>query len=56
MAKRAAVLGHELKGVSLDAAFAAFKRRADQIGEIDDAELASICTAVRHAEGAAHAA
>lgn len=56
VAKRAAVLGHDLKGVSLDAAFAAFKRRADQIGEIDDAELTSICTAVRHAEGAAHAA
>ena len=56
VAKRAAVLGHELKGVSLDAAFAAFKRRADQIGEIDDAELTAICTAVRLEEGAAHAA
>jgi 2-isopropylmalate synthase len=56
LAKRAAVLGHELKGPSLDAAFVAFKRRADQIGPIDDAELTAICAAVQPREAAAHAA
>lgn len=45
VAKRAEVLGHLLSGVHLTDAFAAFKARADEIGEIDDAELTAICVA-----------
>ena len=43
--KRAEVLGYPLAGDRLNTAFAAFKTRADEIGEIDDAELIAICTA-----------
>jgi 2-isopropylmalate synthase len=52
--KRAEVLGYPLAGDRLTAAFAAFKARADEIGEIDDAELIAICTAT--AERAEHVA
>ena len=43
VAKRAEVLGYPLVGTHLTHAFAAFKARADEIGEIDDAELTAIC-------------
>ncbi|MFC0633502.1 2-isopropylmalate synthase [Brevundimonas balnearis] len=53
VAKRAEVLGWTLAGQALTEALAAFKRRADEIGEIDDAELSAICRGVmgeaRHA-------
>lgn len=52
VAKRAEVLGHPLSGPTLTAAFAAFKARADEIGEIDDAELTAICQAA-HAQASA---
>ena len=55
VAKRAEVLGHPLVGTHLTAAFAAFKTRADEIGEINDAELITICTTTKSAEPA-HAA
>ena len=42
VSKRASVLGHDLAGNLLSAVFAGFKRRADEIGEIDDAELLAI--------------
>ena len=42
VSKRASVLGHDLTGNLLSAVFAGFKRRADEIGEIDDAELLAI--------------
>ena len=45
VAKRASVLGHELAGNALSAVFAGFKRRADEIGEINDAELVAIIRA-----------
>lgn len=47
VAKRAAALGHELIGDHLAAAFAGFKQRADQIGEINDHELLAIIAASR---------
>jgi 2-isopropylmalate synthase len=46
VSKRAEVLGWTLAGAALTEAFAAFKRRADEIGEIDDAELSAICRQV----------
>jgi 2-isopropylmalate synthase len=52
--KRAEVLGYPLIGDHLTDAFAAFKARADEIGEIDDAELIAICVATQRE--AAHAA
>ncbi|MBL8532029.1 MAG: 2-isopropylmalate synthase [Hyphomonadaceae bacterium] len=42
VAKRASVLGHELSGNFLSAVFRGFKRRADEIGEINDRELLAI--------------
>jgi 2-isopropylmalate synthase len=45
--KRAEVLGYPLIGDHLTDAFAAFKTRADEIGEINDAELIAICTATQ---------
>lgn len=59
VAKRAEALGHPLAGVHLTAAFAGFKTRADQIGEIDDRELLAIIEAARpvtHYEEPAYAA
>ena len=50
VARRAEVLGHQLTGAHLTEAFAAFKARADEIGEIDDAELAAICLATQARE------
>ena len=43
--KRAAVLGYTLSDNELGSVFAGFKRRADEIGEIDDQELVAIITA-----------
>ncbi|WP_396594464.1 2-isopropylmalate synthase [Brevundimonas sp. R86498] len=54
VAKRAEVLGYPLVGDHLTAAFAAFKTRADEIGEIDDAELVAICVGTQRE--AAHVA
>jgi 2-isopropylmalate synthase len=45
VAKRAAVLGFELSDAQVNAVFAGFKRRADEIGEISDAELQAIIRA-----------
>lgn len=50
VAKRAEVLGHPLVGLHLTEAFEAFKARADEIGEIDDAELTAICVATQPKE------
>jgi 2-isopropylmalate synthase len=47
VAKRAAALGHSVEGQHLLDAFAGFKHRADQIGEIDDRELLAIIEATR---------
>lgn len=47
VAKRAETLGHVLSGAHLSAAFAGFKTRADQIGEINDRELLAIIEATR---------
>ena len=44
--KRAEALGHVLEGQRLADVFAGFKHRADQIGEINDAELTAIIAAV----------
>ncbi|RZJ78236.1 MAG: 2-isopropylmalate synthase, partial [Brevundimonas sp.] len=46
VAKRAEVLGHVLTGERLAAVVAGFKRRADEIGEINDAELLGVIAAV----------
>jgi 2-isopropylmalate synthase len=59
VARRADALGHTLAGPLLTAAFAGFKARADQIGEIDDRELLAIIEAARpavHCEEPAYAA
>lgn len=45
VAKRAEVLGHALAGDVLAEVFAGFKRRADEIGEINDTELTAIIIA-----------
>jgi 2-isopropylmalate synthase len=42
VSKRAAVLGHQLSEPQLAAVLVGFKRRADEIGEINDQELSSI--------------
>lgn len=47
VARRAEALGHQLSGQHLADCFAGFKRRADQIGEIDDAELLALIEASR---------
>lgn len=44
IAKQAAALGFDLDELSLGDLFAAFKRRADEIGEIDEFELMSLLT------------
>ncbi|HUH23217.1 MAG TPA: 2-isopropylmalate synthase [Brevundimonas sp.] len=51
--KRAEALGHVLEGQRLADVFAGFKQRADQIGEINDAELTAIITAVTAAGASA---
>jgi 2-isopropylmalate synthase len=56
VAKRASVLGHELVGNALSAVFAGFKRRADEIGEINDAELVAIIRAETAEHRGAHVA
>jgi 2-isopropylmalate synthase len=57
VAKRAEVLGHALAGDVLAEVFAGFKRRADEIGEINDTELtAIIAAAARQDERPAYAA
>lgn len=58
VAKRAEALGHVLTGGVLAEVFAGFKRRADEIGEINDAELSAIIAAATKApmEGRAYAA
>ena len=45
IAQRAEALGYQLSGNELSHVFASFKRRADEIGEIDDSELVGIITA-----------
>lgn len=47
VAKRAEALGRPVAGAHLAAAFAGFKRRADEIGEINDHELLVIIEASR---------
>ncbi len=51
--KRAEALGHVLEGQRLADVFAGFKQRADQIGEINDAELTAIIAAVTAAGASA---
>jgi 2-isopropylmalate synthase len=43
--KRAEALGRPIAGQALQDAFAGFKRRADEIGEINDAELLALINA-----------
>jgi 2-isopropylmalate synthase len=47
VAKRAEALGRPVSGQHLTDCFAGFKRRADEIGEINDAELTAIIEATR---------
>ncbi len=54
IAQRAEALGYRLSANELGHVFANFKRRADEIGEIDDNELLSIINAVSAAEGGRH--
>ena len=49
VAKRAEALGHVLTGDVLAQVFAGFKRRADEIGEINDTELRAIIAAATEA-------
>lgn len=53
--QRAEALGYRLSGNELGQVFADFKRRADEIGEIDDAELIALIVGVT-AKGGVHAA
>ncbi len=46
MTQRATFLGYALKGNALAQVFVAFKRRADEIGLIDDKQLIDIIEAV----------
>ena len=46
IAKRAETIGRPIEGERLVAVVAGFKQRADQIGEINDAELIAIIDAV----------
>ncbi len=56
IAQRAEALGYRLSGNELGHVFASFKRRADEIGEIDDNELLSIINAVaQESAGGRHA-
>ena len=52
LARRAEALGFTLSPGELACVFADFKRRADEIGEIDDGELAAIIAASVQMEGA----
>jgi 2-isopropylmalate synthase len=45
IAQRAEALGYRLTANELGQVFVSFKRRADEIGEIDDSELVAIITA-----------
>ena len=56
IAQRAAALGYDLTGNVLGQVFANFKRRADEIGEIDDGELVSLIVAATSDRGGVHAA
>lgn len=56
IAQRAAALGYDLTGNVLGQVFANFKRRADEIGEIDDGELVSLIVAATTDRGGVHAA
>jgi 2-isopropylmalate synthase len=56
VAKRAEVLGRPVSGQHLTDCFAGFKRRADEIGEINDAELTAIIEATRPVNASAEAA
>ncbi len=56
IAQRAEALGYPLSGNELGHVFASFKRRADEIGEIDDAELISLIVAATAERGGVHAA
>ncbi|HYD88096.1 MAG TPA: 2-isopropylmalate synthase [Vitreimonas sp.] len=56
IAKRAEALGYALTGNALGHLFANFKRRADEIGEIDDAELIALILAATADHGGVHAA
>ena len=47
VAKRAATLGYPLHGDQLNDCLVRFKRRADEIGEINDAELLAMVEASR---------
>lgn len=51
IAQRAAALGYALNGNELGSVFAHFKRRADEIGEIDDGELVAIITSAVPEQG-----
>jgi 2-isopropylmalate synthase len=55
IASRAAELGYPLSGNTLGQVFARFKRRADEIGEIDDAELIALVVAATAEAGDVHA-
>ena len=54
--KRAEALGHVLEGQRLADVFAGFKQRADQIGEINDAELTAIIAATAPQQDKTYAA
>lgn len=54
--KRAEALGHALEGQRLAEVFAGFKRRADEIGEINDAELTAIIAATSPQQDKTYAA
>jgi 2-isopropylmalate synthase len=56
IAQRAEALGYTLSGNELSHVFADFKRRADEIGEIDDGELVAIITAATSELGGARVA
>ena len=56
VAKRAEVLGYPLDDVQLGSVFAGFKRRADEIGEINDRELVAIINAAMLLKGGARVA
>jgi len=50
IAQRAEALGYRLTGNQLGHVFSSFKRRADEIGEIDDGELLTIINTVAETE------
>ncbi|MBC7767250.1 MAG: 2-isopropylmalate synthase [Phycisphaerales bacterium] len=56
IAQRADALGYPLNGNELAQVFAGFKRRADEIGEIDDRELIAIIVGSTSTAGGARAA